>query len=80
METANKLEDALKHAYSIENMEGHGAAGREIDHIGTVEFNERLYLLYQDNNGNYWYRVKRRTRKGIVSEYEAIFGKKTIKK
>ena len=43
-------------ACSIENMAGHGK-----DHLGVTEIeretvNGRLYIYYQDSEGEYWYK------------------------
>lgn len=76
----DELEIAWKNAYSIENMAAHGAAGRQINYIGTVERGTRLYLFYRDSSGAYWFKNHIKTDRGIVPEYEGIFGKPERKK
>lgn len=75
MEKTEELKQLLKNAYSIESMAGHGAEGRSTTYIGTVEKGNRLYLVYRDSCGACWYETRIRTPQGVVSEYEAIFGK-----
>lgn len=44
--------------------------------IGTVERDDQLYDLYVDTGGSYWFKTMIRTDHGLVTEEEAIFGKK----
>lgn len=76
----DELEIAWKNAYSIENMAAHGATGRQMNYIGTVERGTRLYLFYRDSSGAYWFKNNIKTDRGIVPEYEGIFGKPERKK
>lgn len=73
--TEFELEDLLEKAYNIESMERHGKGNREICMIGTLLWRNRLYDIYMDSNGECWYSVRIVTDRGIVSEYEAIFGR-----
>lgn len=75
-----ELKTAWENAYSIENMAAHGAAGRQISYIGTVERGTHLYLFYRDSSGAYWFKNHLKTDRGIVPEYEGIFGKTERKK
>lgn len=68
------LEECLKGAYNYESREGHGVAGLSTEFVGTVKRGNRLYDLHRDTAGNYWFEVRVITERGIVSEYEAIFG------
>ena len=70
------LEPAFKNANSIENMAGHGAEGVEVEYIGTVQKKNRLYLLYMDSVGGYWYKTLIQTPQGSQTLYQAIFGRK----
>lgn len=74
--TQEQLEEALSKAYNYGSRAGWKAEGLDTSYIGTVERQERLCDLYVDTRGNYWYKVRVRTERGIVSEEEAIFGKK----
>lgn len=68
------LEECLKEAYSYECRAGWELDGLGTEFIGTVRRKERLYDLYVDTEGNYWYTVRIITESGIVSEYESVFG------
>lgn len=70
------LEVAERNAYSIENMEGHEAQNREVTYIGTIQRKNRLYMMYKDSAGDYWYKVMIQTPQGAISEYQSIFGKR----
>lgn len=60
LKMSNKeLELAWTKAYSIENMQAHGAEGRETEYIGTIIKNRTSYLFYKDSTGAYWYRSKK---------------------
>mgnify|MGYP000043299687 CR=1 FL=1 len=72
--TAQQLEECMKNAYSYENREKHGAAGFQTTYIGTVQRGRRLYDLYIDTNQSYWFKNRIITDRGVVSEYESIFG------
>lgn len=78
--TQEQLEEFMKHAYSYESREKHEAAGFATSFIGTVQLGNRLYDLFADTGGNFWYINRIITNKGIVSEYEAIFGHSEGKK
>lgn len=78
MAVPNELEKALKAAYSYENRAGHEAEAYETWYIGSIEKgNGRIYEMYKDSNGGYWYKVRYRLPKErIITEEEAIFGHK----
>lgn len=70
-----KLLDAVKAAYSIENHAGHGVEDLSADYIGTVYADGRpeiLYLLYEGSG--YWYESMRVTPDGTANLYESVFG------
>lgn len=69
-----ELSECLKNAFSYESREGHGADGLSTKFVGTVKSGNRMYDLYKDTNGNYWYIVRIIKENGTMSEYEAIFG------
>ncbi len=77
MAVPDELEKALKEAYSYENRTGHEAEEYETWYIGNKELNGRIYELYKDSNGGYWYKVRCRLPNGqIATEEEAVFSHK----
>lgn len=72
--TTEHLESCLKKARSYESRDAYGAAGVTTVLIGTVMDGKYVRDIYKDTDGNYWYKTRVQTAKGIVSEYEAIFG------
>lgn len=68
-----ELRAAWDRARSIESIPEN--AGKLI-YIGKRIMDDRVFLFYQDASGNYWYKTRIITENGIVSEYEAIFGRK----
>jgi hypothetical protein len=72
--TDEELRECLKKAFSYENRAGHKKDGLSIALIGTVRQGNKLVEVYEDTERNYWYLNKYRTDRGIVSEYEYIFG------
>lgn len=72
-----ELQVAWDTARSIESIPKH--TGR-LWYIGEKILNDRIYLLYRDASWNYWYKTQIITKAGIVSEYEAIFGRKGKKR
>lgn len=58
------LQEIKEAAWSLENMEGHGAGGRTLDYIGSApggyldndpQKGMLVFDYYQDNMGAYWY-------------------------
>lgn len=74
------LEPAFQNAYSIESRSGHGAEDLEVEYIGTIQKKNRLYLMYMDSVGDYWYKTLIQTTQGSKTLYQAIFGRKEKKK
>ena len=72
--TQGQLKEFMKDAWSYESRAGWEAEEFTTKFIGTVQQEERFYDIYVDTEGNYWYKVRIMTGRGIVSEYEAIFG------
>lgn len=72
--TQEELEDFLKEAWSYESREGWNTEELETEFIGTLQKGNIFYDLYVDTEENFWYTVRVLTERGIVSEYEAIFG------
>lgn len=72
--TQEELEEKLKTVYNIEARAGHKKDHLPINMIGTVKRENRLYDVYQDSGNNYWYSQRFITDRGIVSEFEFIFG------
>lgn len=72
--TKEDLEEKLKTAYNIEARAGHKKEHPSTTMIGTVRRKNKLYDVYQDSDGNYWYAVRFATDRGAVSEFEYIFG------
>lgn len=71
-----ELEVAYASAWSIENMEGHGAGNRQAEYIGSICDGDRLTDYYKDTNGAYWYGTRVIVNGKIVTIEEGIFGKK----
>lgn len=76
MAVPNELDTALKEAYNYEARPGHEAEERETWYIGSMEKEYgKIYDLYKDSAGAYWYKIRRRMQDGrIVSEEEYVFG------
>lgn len=74
MYSNEQLEICLKNAYSIENRAKHEVEDKPTIYVGTVKREKRLYDIYEDPEKRYWYKNRIVTDKGIISEYEAIFG------
>ena len=75
-----EIEVAFKNAYSMENRKAHGAEGLNITYIGKKVESGRVYVLYKDSGGNYWYQTGIKVENEVLPEYEAIFGKKKKQK
>lgn len=74
------LDEYLKNAFSIENMAGHDAEGREVKEIGSIIKGKRKFIIYKDSEGAYWYKSLIDIGSGSFAEEEiAIFGR-TINK
>lgn len=69
-----ELESYLSRAYSFESRETHGAGNRNTTAIGSIQYGNRIYDLYQDTAGNYWYKTRIIKDGQALPEYEAIFG------
>ena len=70
-----KLLEAVKTAYSIENHAGHDVEDLSANYIGTVYAAgqpDALFLLYEGSG--YWYESMRVTPGGTVNLYESVFG------
>ena len=68
---------AAKNCYSIENHAAHGIDSPSVEYVGTMcsESNtDRLYAIYREKGGSYWYKSFARTENGNVELYEHIFG------
>ena len=73
-QSGDNLNEALRQAWSVENREAHGSTG-ETEYIGAKKYKNRLYDVYRDQDGKYFYSVRIITPDGIKTEYEAIFGR-----
>lgn len=74
--TQQELKEAIKNAWPIECMKAHGAEDRTVEEVGTIPSAYGRYLkVFRDNIGEYWYKTMIGTKDGVVSEYEAIFGR-----
>ena len=78
--TRDDLEEVIEKAWSYEARAGWDAEELDTEFIGTVQRGKRLYDLYVDTAGNYWYTVRIITEKEVLTEYEAIFGHKPRKR
>mgnify|MGYP006868359863 CR=1 FL=1 len=71
-------------AWNIECMEGHGASGRPLTYIGSMESVELcggrlVHDYYRDSEGVYWYGDRVRLPDGgLVRMEEFIFGRKPV--
>lgn len=74
------LELARADAWSIECMEAHGAAGRQVDYIGSRIEKNIIYDYYRDTAGKFWYGKRAVVNGQVVSMEEYIFGHKVIRK
>lgn len=76
MYTQQSLIECMDKAYSYESRAGWDADNLSTKYVGSVRNGNRIYNIFVDTNGNYWYKTHIDTEDGIVSEYEAIFGHK----
>lgn len=74
--TQQYLQECMLGAYSYESRAGWDADKVPTEYLGAVRIGNRIYDMYEDRDGRHWYKVKVATENGIVSEYEAIFGRK----
>lgn len=49
---------------------------KQMKNIGVIRNGNRAYYMFQDYNGAYWYQTKIKTVTGMMTEYEAVFGRK----
>lgn len=69
------LKVAYKNAWSIENMEAHGAAGRDCIYIGSNIKGSIITDYFKDTVGCYWFGNRAISEYGeIVTMEEYIFG------
>ena len=74
--TKEKLNELLGRAWSIENMEAHGAIGRKLEKVGSLPGPGRKYNIYLDDKGDSWYEDVMQKDGREVSMYEYLFGRK----
>lgn len=68
---------AAKNYYSIENHAAHGLDSISVEYVGTMcseRDGDRLYVIYREKGGSYWYKSLVRTKNGNVELYDHIFG------
>lgn len=70
------MKEAWDNARSIESFEGDWSDLEEVGRQQSLVRQDKEYVLYQDNTGEFWYRVEFLTDSGRLSEYKYIFGKK----
>lgn len=70
---------ALHAAHDMESREAWGGSG-PVTWIYSAFFNGRIYDMYQDDAGAWWYNVYFRTPEGRETEQQHIFGKKKKRK
>lgn len=70
-----RLRECLKNSYSYDNRAGWGAENLKTELLGVVREGDCLNYVYEDEKGNYWNKKMYETGRGIVSEYEKIFGR-----
>lgn len=68
------LRALLQRSRSYESRAGFGAEGLKTELVGIVRDGDRLRYVYEDEAGNFWNKTKYETERGVVSEYEKIFG------
>jgi len=61
--------------YSIESRAAHGADDREIEQVEAYVIGNMRYIIYQDSEGQYWYKTQIKKGTRYVDMEEAIFGK-----
>lgn len=72
----DKLKEAFREAWSVENRQAHTSDESELKKIGIIDSGNRRYILFQDISGAYWYRTLIKVNDAYLPEQEAIFGKK----
>ncbi len=78
--TQRQIENCLKSAYSFENRQGWEKEDLSVEQIGMVQRGERVYSLYEDSEGNYWYKLFFMTDQGMITEEEKVFGSQKRKR
>lgn len=76
--TDEMLLAAIPNCYSYENHEKHGIEDLNADYAGTLYaegYPDRLYLMYHDKGGSYWYKSYIDTGHGLIDLYEYVFGR-----
>lgn len=77
--TDEMLLGALKNCYSYENHAAHGVENLNTQYAGTLYAEgrpDRLYVIFKDTGGSYWYQSHVLTERGEVDLYEYVFGRK----
>ena len=74
MYTQKQLEICMRSAYSYENRAGWEKDNLSVEQIGMGQRGERVYSLYEDSEGNYWYKLFFMTDQGMITEKEKVFG------
>lgn len=64
----------FKDAWSIENMEAHGAGGRSVSYVGSTRKGDILTDYYKDSAGQYWFENRGIRNGEIMSMDRYIFG------
>ena len=67
-----ELAEAWEQARSIESK----PEGVKAEEIGRKEAGDKMFIFYQDENKNFWYRTQFLHQGEWVSEYKDIFGKR----
>lgn len=71
-----ELAKAWEQARSIESK----PEGSQAEEIGREKAGDKMFVFYQDENKNFWYRTQFLHQGEWVSEYEHVFGKKKGRK
>lgn len=74
--SSEQLKTMSGNAWSIENMDAHGAGGRTVEYIGSRTTNCTIYDYYKDSAGEFWYENRALLPTGeIISMERRIFGR-----
>lgn len=68
---------AWKNAWSIESREGTGDL-EVIAQMKSPGVENRVYIIFRDTTGRYWYKTVFQGEEGLLSEEEHIFGRKNV--
>lgn len=72
--TKKEVQLAIEKAFSVND------DGDVLKLVGYITRGERVWKVWADSSGNYWYSLHFRVKGKIISEEEKIFGRKLLRR